>query len=63
MAIHAPPAERLRVMEDGFNSAAAPNPLECPHVDKKAYCETRSKIHKAALGVVAAAAASSSAEN
>jgi hypothetical protein len=25
MAIHAPPAERLRVMEDGFNSAAAPN--------------------------------------
>jgi hypothetical protein len=59
MAIHAPPAERLRVEEDSFNSAAAPNPLECPHVDK-AYCETRSKIHKAALGVVAAAAAAAS---
>lgn len=54
MVIHAPPAERLKVMEDTFNSAAAPNPYECPNVDK-AYCETRSKVNKAILGVVAAA--------
>ncbi|RCV19745.1 hypothetical protein SETIT_4G000100v2 [Setaria italica] len=54
MVIHAPPAERLKVMEDTFNSAAAPNPYEYPNVDK-AYCETRSKFNKAILGVVAAA--------
>ncbi|TKV90017.1 hypothetical protein SEVIR_9G000200v4 [Setaria viridis] len=54
MVIHAPPAEKLKVMKDTFNSAAAPNALECPNIDK-AYCETRSKLNTAILGVVAAA--------
>ncbi|KAG0526014.1 hypothetical protein BDA96_06G108500 [Sorghum bicolor] len=53
--INAAPADKkLMMMEDSFNSVAAPSPLDCPTVDK-AYCETDSKIQKAFDGVVAAA--------
>ncbi|CAN6335462.1 unnamed protein product [Urochloa humidicola] len=52
--INAPAAEKLKVMDDTFNSAAAPNALECPNVDK-AYCETRSKLTEVILGVTTGA--------
>ena len=49
----APPDKKLKVMEDSFNSVAAPSPLDCPKVDK-AYCEMHSKVQKAFNGVAAA---------
>lgn len=52
--IAAPPAEKLQVMEDAFNAVSAPNPAECPGVDKP-YCETLPKIQKALDEVVVAA--------
>jgi len=52
----APLDKKLKVMEDSFNSVAAPSPLDCPTVDK-AYCEMHSKVEKAVNGVTAAAPA------
>ncbi|CAN6330405.1 unnamed protein product [Urochloa humidicola] len=54
MVINALPDEKLEVMDDAFNSAAAPSALECPNVDK-AYCETRSKLNKIVLEVTSTA--------
>nr|CAB3488974.1 unnamed protein product [Digitaria exilis] len=45
MVIAAPPAEKLKVMEETFNAAVAPDPAGCPTVDKS-FCETSSKIQE-----------------
>ncbi|KAF8707192.1 hypothetical protein HU200_030438 [Digitaria exilis] len=45
MVIAAPPAEKLKVMQEAFNAAVAPDPAGCPTVDKS-FCETFSKIQK-----------------
>nr|TKW02828.1 hypothetical protein SEVIR_7G036200v2 [Setaria viridis] len=46
MVIAAPPEKKLKVMVESFNSAVAPNPMDCPAVDKT-YCEMHSKVGKA----------------
>ncbi|KAF8706451.1 hypothetical protein HU200_030722 [Digitaria exilis] len=51
MAIAAPPAEKLKVMQEAFNAAVAPDPTGCPTIDKS-FCET-----KAADAAIAAAPA------
>lgn len=50
MVIAAPPAEKLKVMQEAFDAAVAPNPLGCPAVDKS-FCETFSKMQEAAKKV------------
>nr|CAB3459258.1 unnamed protein product [Digitaria exilis] len=45
MAIAAPPAEKLKVMQEAFNAAVAPDPTGCPTIDKS-FCETFSKIQE-----------------
>lgn len=45
MVIAAPPAEKLKVMEEAFNAAVAPDPSGCPTVDKS-FCEASSKFQK-----------------
>ncbi|KAF8671602.1 hypothetical protein HU200_049926 [Digitaria exilis] len=45
MVIAAPPAEKLKVMQEAFNAAVAPDPTGCPTIDKS-FCETFSKIQE-----------------
>ncbi|CAN6323283.1 unnamed protein product [Urochloa humidicola] len=52
----APPAEKLKVMEESFNSAVAPSPTDCPSDTNKSYCKMHDKVQKAYIEVVEAAA-------
>ncbi|KAF8707191.1 hypothetical protein HU200_030437 [Digitaria exilis] len=45
MVIAAPQAEKLKVMQEAFNAAVAPDPTGCLSVEKS-FCETFSKIQE-----------------